>query len=116
MNNLEIIRDRYRQDALSIRLGGLAANLARAGSFSNNPANRDVVHGLIEESKYFIEWSAAETDSEVATQLVEWQVQLARWQQNWPTMWSEPSFRDQFSRQVRSWSEKVLEISGLLDG
>lgn len=115
MHNLDTIHDRFRKDNLSTRLGGLAANLARAGSFSNNVANKEAVYNLIEESKYFIEWSAGDTDSEVACQLIEMQIQLARWQQNWAAMWNEPSSRDQFSRQVRLWSEKVLEVSGLLD-
>ena len=75
------LRERYLHDNLPVRLGGLAANLRRIGSFSHHPANGDAVASQVDESKYFIEWTAAEAEVETAAQLVELQVQLARWQQ-----------------------------------
>jgi hypothetical protein len=115
MNNLATIRDRYQKDDLPTRLGGLAANLARVSSFSKNSANNDAVYGLLEESKYFIEWSAAEAETDVAVQLIELQVQLARWQCNWTSIWSDAARREDFIRQVRRWSDRILEASGVLD-
>ena len=115
MNNLATIRDRYQQDDLAIRLGGLAANLARVSSFSKNVANNDAVYGLLEESKYFIEWSAGEADTDVAAQLVELQVQLARWQCTWASIWGDAARREDLARQARIWSDKVLDVSGILE-
>jgi hypothetical protein len=37
----------------------------------------------LDESKHFIEWTAAEADIDKAAELVELQVQLARGQYNW---------------------------------
>lgn len=79
MKDWTLIRERYLRDTLPIRLGGLAANLSRIKSFAAYDAGRDAVESLIDESKFFIEWTAAEADSSVAAELVELQVQLACW-------------------------------------
>ncbi|MDZ7399045.1 MAG: hypothetical protein ONB37_02655 [candidate division KSB1 bacterium] len=115
MKNLNVIRERYLRDKLPIRLGGLAANLSRIKSFAANEANREAVLGLIEESKFFIEWTAAEAEIEKAAELIALQVELARWQRNWENIWSDTEQRQQVAEQSRRWSEKVLEISGLFE-
>ena len=43
MTNRSQLRERYLRDPLSVRLGGLAANLARVRSFSDNPAHGEAV-------------------------------------------------------------------------
>jgi hypothetical protein len=108
------VRERYLRDGLPIRLGGLATNLARVTSFSSHAATRDAVEGLLEESKFLIEWTAAEADVDVAAELVEIQVQLACWQLKWERIWSDPEQRMRMAEQARIWSERVLEMSGLL--
>ncbi len=55
MKDWTAIRDRYLRDEFPVRLGGLAANLARIKSFSDHPDHRDAVESLLEESKFFIE-------------------------------------------------------------
>jgi len=52
---------------------------------------------------------------DVTVQLVELQVQLARWQYNWASIWDDVGRREEVSQQARLWSDKVLEVSGLLD-
>jgi hypothetical protein len=114
MNNYHVIRERYLQDRLPIRLGGLAANLRRIGSFSAQPANGQAVQSLVEESKQFIEWTAQDSEIDTAAELVELQIQLARWQHNWPAEWSDPELRRQMADQARAWSDRVMQLSGLL--
>jgi hypothetical protein len=108
------IRERYMRDDLPVRLGGLAANLSRIKSFASREGNREAVESLIDESKYFIEWTAAETEVSTAAELVELQVQLARWQRNWARIWADPVRRSQVAEQSSAWSKRVLEMSGLL--
>jgi hypothetical protein len=108
------IRERYMRDDLPVRLGGLAANLSRIRSFSTNEASQAVVASLIDESKMFIEWTAAQTEVNTAAKLVELQVQLALWQLQWKAIWSDPSKRKQVAEQSANWSKQVLELSGLL--
>jgi len=112
---LQEIKQRYMKDPLPTRLGGLAANLARINTFSRNDANQDAVYNLMNESKYFIEWTAPEAELEVAAQLVELQIQLAYWQQDWETVWTEKEQRQDIAQQSRLWSDKVLALSGLLN-
>ena len=114
MKDWTIIRERYMRDELPIRLGGLAANLSRIKSFSANEASRETVASLIDESKMFIEWTAAQAEVNTAEKLVELQVQLARWQLQWQNIWLDASKRNSVAEQSNAWSKQVLEMSGLL--
>jgi hypothetical protein len=114
MNDRQKIRERYLSEPLPNRLGELAANLARIKSFSSNLQNGDAIRSLIEESKFFIEWVATDLDIEQAAELVEIQVQLARWQLTWSNTWNSESVRVQMVEQTKIWSATVLGMSGLL--
>lgn len=111
----EMIRERYLRDSVPVRLGGLAANLLRINSFANRETNFAVVESLLDESKHFIEWTAAEVEIEDAAELIELQVQLARWQQNWLVIGNDSARRQQVAKESHSWSDRVLDMSGLLE-
>lgn len=115
MKDWSSIQKRYLQDAVPIRLGGLAANLSRVKSFASHDANQAAVASLLEESKFFIEWTAREVDLSVAAELVELQVQLALWERAWDEIWHDTSRRQQVAHASGKWSQRVLELSGLLD-
>ncbi len=115
MTDRSTVRERYLRDSLPIRLGGLAANLARIKSFATRGASSNAVESLIDESKFFIEWTAGEAESQVAEQLVMLQVQLARWQCDWSRIWVDPVQRQKLSDESSLWSKRVLEMSGLLN-
>ena len=102
------------QDDVSVRLGGLAANLSRIKSFAKNEKNRSLVESLIEESKHFIEWIARDTEIETAAKLVELQVELALWQINMHQIWLDENQRSQISEKSNTWSQQILTASGLL--
>ena len=86
----------------------------RIKSFAGHDMNREAVESLIDESKHFIEWTAAEAEVNTVAELVELQVQLARWQRNWGRIWNDPAQRNQVAEQSSAWSKRVLEMSGLL--
>lgn len=109
------IQDRYMQDELPVRLGGLAANLSRVKSFASNDNNQTAVASLLEESKLFIEWTAKETKIETAGELAELQIQLAVWTHSLDRIWQDLSQRQDVIKQSNQWSQKVLELSGLLN-
>ncbi len=77
-------------------------------------AGREAVESLIAESKFFIEWTAPEAEVNIATELVELQIQLPRWQYNWARMWDDPVLRSKLAEESAAWSQRVLEMSGLL--
>ena len=108
------IRERYLRDKLPIRLGGLAANLARIRSFSDHPDHCEAVESLLDESKFFIEWTAADAEINIAAELVELQIQLAQWQRRWASIWADTLQRTKVVEQINCWSKRVLDMSGLL--
>jgi len=113
MKNVLSLRVRYLRDSLPIRLGGLAANLARIQSFSNHPGHGDAVARLVHESKLFIEWTASEADPAVQAVLVDCQRQLVRWHLDWSDIWSSPERRAEVATGAGVWSQRVLQVSGL---
>src|SRR4030067_1493174 len=99
--------------SLAIRVGGLAANLARIKSFSDHPDHRDVIESLLDESKFFIEWTAPETGIDLQVELVALQLQLACWQRSWGDIWADPLQRAAVGEQAQTTSERGLKRSGL---
>ncbi len=116
MNHRERKRDRYLRDPLPIRLGGLAADLARVASTARHEPVNPAVVTMLEESQWFIEWTAADTEIEVAAELVDIQRQVALWRRAWPEAQKQSIQRALLSVQAQKWSDQVLAYSGLLDG
>lgn len=109
------LQERYLRDPMPIRLGGLAANLARVKSFSNHADHDEVVGYLLGESQFFIEWIAGEADLSTQVELVELQRLLARWRLAWHDIWNDLEKRTYVATQAGLWSQKILERSGLLN-
>ena len=114
MNARARIRERYLRDSMPVRLGGLAANLARVRSFSDNPAHRDVVERLLEESSWFIEWVAPDAPIDVQVALLDCQRQLVRWRRGWADAWGDATRRAALAKRAGMWSQQFLAHSGLL--
>ena len=114
MKDRSAIRERYLRDEVRIRIGGLAANLARVKSFSNHFGHRDVVESLVEESKFFIEWAAPDAGPELQLRLIEPQLQLARWQLAWSSIWADAAQRDRVADEAQAWSTDLPRLAGLL--
>jgi hypothetical protein len=115
MTRWDAIRERYMRDKLDIRLGGLAANLARLVSFSGRMRHHGSIDYLIEESKWFIEWSAPDALPEMQAELVELQIQLAVWHRVWLKGPMNETQLHEMASQARAWSNRLLERSGLLE-
>lgn len=116
MKNLERKRERYLKDTLPVRLAGLAADLARIASSARQPTGSVSVAEMLEESQYFIEWTAGEAEAEVASELADIQIMLALWRRAWPEAQRLRTQRTLLSVQAKKWSDQVLVYSGILDG
>ena len=113
--NVRNRRERFVQYPLATRIGSIAADLARvASSARHNPVN-PIVDKMLTESLYFIEWTAAETEPEVATELVDIQRMIALWRKAWPEAQKYPAQRTLLSVQGKKWSAQILGYSGLLE-
>src|SRR5690606_2758888 len=111
----EVKKERFLRDPVGVRLGGMAANLARVNSFSANSANKEAVFDLFQETKFFIEWTARDAELSTAAELVELQLQIALWQRNWDSNWDSSENRKIVASRSAAWSQKLLERSGLLN-
>jgi hypothetical protein len=114
ITRLDAVRERYMRDKLPIRLGGLATNLMRIASVADNPGNHQVVDSLLEESKFFIEWTAPDATLDKQAALVELQIKLARWHYGWHRDSTDRGKRVHLAQEARAWAKQVLEMSGLL--
>lgn len=115
MINKEKLRQRFLRDSLPRRLGGLSATLARISSSARDAENPQIVLDLIDESRHLIEWTAAETEPEIAAELAQTQRMLTLWQKAWGQGNPNKSLRILLATQTKDWSDKVLEYSGLLE-
>lgn len=113
MPNKDKLRERFLRDPLPRRLGGLAATLGRISSVARKSSDPTNVARLLEEAKYLIEWTAAETEPEVAAELVSMQTQINLWLRAWDHASQHREQRTLLSVQAKHWSERALDFSGL---
>lgn len=114
MKNLNDIRERYLKEPFNKRLGHLASDLARISALLGNSKNKEAVDDILEESKFFIEWTVSEAPSDVQTLLSEMQIKLAQLHFHLLHQKENPTEIDHLKRITKTWSEQLLEISGLL--
>jgi spore cortex formation protein SpoVR/YcgB (stage V sporulation) len=107
-------REGHLSQSIPIRLGGLAADLARIASFTEIHGDA-AVERLLDESRAFIEWVAPDIPIDDAARLVEIQRALTRWRHIWAHAQGDPDARERLAKQARAWSDEVLAMSGLLD-
>ncbi|AFY34558.1 hypothetical protein [Calothrix sp. PCC 7507] len=111
--NLNEKQARFQHENTPIRLGHIAANLVRIKSFSH-VAYKEAVISVISETKWFIEWTAADIEPLLAEELVNIQVQLPMWELSGNDIWSDEKARSEVAEQSGIWSGRVLDMSGLL--
>ncbi len=113
MKDKERKKERYLLDPLPIRLAGLAATLARITSSSRHATGGAAVEELLEECQYYIEWTAAEAEPEIAAELVNIQRMIVLWRKIWVDAQRQQSQRTLLSVQSKIWSDQVLGYAGL---
>ena len=113
MKNKEKLYERFMRDPLSRRLGGLAT-VGRISSSARQSADVTQVANLLDEAKYFIEWTAAETEPEIAAELINMQRLIVLWQKAWTQKDITPEQRTLPAIQAKQWSDQTLDFSGLL--
>ena len=112
--NKEKLRQRFLRDPLPRRLGGLAATLGRISSSARSSTDLLVVQAHLHEARYFIEWTAAETEPEIAAELVSMQRLITLWLKAWTNASQNKEERTLLSAQAKYWSDRAMDFSGLL--
>ena len=113
MKNKQKLYERFMRDPLPRRLGGLAATLGRISSSARRSTDPAQVTNLLDEAKHLIEWTAADTEPEIAVELVNMQRLIVLWQKAWTNTNVTPEQRTLLAAQAKHWSEKALDFSGL---
>ena len=113
MIDREKLRERFLRDPLPRCLGGLAATFGRISSSARKSSDPAVVSDLLDEARRLIEWTAGETEPEVAAELVRIQILLTVWQKAWETASQNSHQRLLLSLLAKDWSDKAVDFSGL---
>ena len=107
------LRQRFLRNPLPLRLGGLAATLGRISSSARNATDVALVEDLIDEARHLLEWTAGESEPEIAAELVHIQTLLTLWQGAWGTASQDSRQRTLLSGQAKNWSDKLVDFSGM---
>ena len=107
MRNLQRLRERYLRDEPPVRLGNLASDLLRLGQWVQMRRNDDEIVDLMREIAWCMEWVGDSATAELA----DMQREICRWRRAWPA----ESARSILALRARQMSERVLEMSGLVE-
>lgn len=114
MKNKQKLHERFMRDPLPRRLGGLSATLGRISSSARESFDPAQVANLLDEAKHLIEWTAADTDPDIAAELVAMQRLITLWQKAWVKTDALKEQRILLATQAKHWSDQTLGFSGLV--
>ncbi|MBW4617516.1 MAG: hypothetical protein KME21_30750 [Desmonostoc vinosum HA7617-LM4] len=106
----------FMQDDVSTRLHHLANHLEQIQSLWIEASSADLLLALVDESRYFIEWTVPDMvkadDIDQACELVDLGRVLTRWLFHWDEIWTDAQQKQSAASQTQDWLRRVLEISG----
>ena len=114
MKNKQKLHERFMRDPLPRRLVGLSATFGRISSSARESLDPAQVANLLDEAKHLIEWTAADTEPEIAAELVAMQRLIVLWQKVWVKTQAMTEQRTLLAAQAKCWSDQALGFSGLL--
>lgn len=109
MKNLSEIKKRYLKEPFNRRLGHLASDLARIYSFLDNNENKKAVGDIIEESKFFIEWTANEAPFEIQALFSKMQSKLALWGYRLSIQKESIKEIEDIKKAAKNWSARLIK-------
>ncbi|MBC6432805.1 hypothetical protein FM036_19455 [Nostoc sp. HG1] len=109
MPNWSAIEASFLRQPHAQQLGELAASLARLNSWSQKSAIRELVPILLSESLLYV--SLIQQKSEINNVELN---QLQDLLQNWINVWDKSMEITDITSVASTWSQRVLEMSGLL--
>lgn len=107
MRDLQRLRERYVRDKPPVRLGNLASDLLRLSQWVQWRRKDDEIVDLMREIAWCMEWVGDGATAELA----DVQREICRWRRVWPV----ESVRSILALRAKQMSERVLEMSGLVE-
>ena len=114
MKNLDQIKERYLKESFNMRLGHLASDLVRISSFLESNINVNIIKDLLEESKFFIEWTAKDAPFQIQALLSEMQLKLALSHLHLLRHGKDFKEIESLKKTAKTWGDQLIEYSGLL--
>jgi hypothetical protein len=114
MMDWQRLQARYARLDWRQRLGNLASTLARAATTADNPRTAASVPDLLREGMWVIEWSREDTPLETLAELAWIQRELGLLRRAWER--DQQTMRPLLAFRARALSDRVLALSGLMDG
>lgn len=100
----------------SHQLGELASALATFASFATQILDRpDRTQYLFNEPLCYAEWLIPEVNTQLQAEITEIHTCLQSWQGDWLQINANDIQRRTVIKQVREWSERMLDASGLVE-
>jgi len=110
---LQARRERFMNLAVPVRLGELAESLALATMAPDHPQYTKILGRFLSETISCIDWTLAEVDPEVQSELAELRSQLSEWLRDLQAIVDDPLKRALVVAALKDWSQKILDRSGL---
>lgn len=105
----------FMQDDVPTRLRRLATHLSQIQSLLTQGSSENLILALVDESRYFIEWTVPDMvkadDIDRACELVDLVRLLTRWLFHWDNIWTDAEQKQSASVETSYWLQRVLEIS-----
>ena len=116
MKNREALKERILREPMPNRFGELAAALARFATVSAKyPERPDIVVQLLNEPLCYAECLATDSAVPLQAELSEMYSRLVEWERDWQQINANEIQRRTVIKQVREWSEQMLDASGLVE-
>lgn len=114
MTNESQLRLRYLQDDVPHRMGNLASTLSRLSDFVDFNRPAESILAVLQEGEHFVKWTEPDVDARTAVELQRLALDLKSWRGFWTAPASATARAAEMSAAARAWSDRVLELSGLL--
>ena len=108
------LKDLHTRDPISIQLGNLASSVKRLGYLIHTQRPENTVRQLLVECRSCAGWTSPNADSAAQGALTSLQIDLANWERGFEDGKTEEPWRIEVNAACEQWSQKLLELSGLL--
>ena len=108
MMNIRALKERFDRDPVPLKWGGIASDLLRISTMAHaQKLDTDIFQNVLTETKFFTEWLAPHVRLEEQETLLSLQRTLSGISSAYP----DPK---DIENKTHAWSDKVLDISGLI--
>ncbi len=104
----------FTKESPARQLGALAATLGRIASSAEKTTRTKAIPHMLNECLQFIEWTISYQPENKRNELKNISVMLKLWRDGWEHAQAEEHLRALLSLQAKQWSDRTLELSGLL--